>query len=113
MSSSGSFLKYAITTKEDLRKSYMPYVKGGGIFIPTDKKLVLGDEVFIMLSLMDEKDKPYPVAGKVVWMNTSISKDKPIGVGVQFSSGTDADALKNRIEILLVGVKEDIPSYTM
>jgi type IV pilus assembly protein PilZ len=43
----------------------MPFVRNGGLFIPTAKSYKLGDEVFMLLNLMDEPEK-IPVAGKVV-----------------------------------------------
>ena len=60
-------LSLAIKDKGALYNAYMPFVKGGGLFVPTAKRYNLGDEVFILLSLMDEKDR-LPVAGKVVWI---------------------------------------------
>ena len=60
-------LSLAIKDKAALYNAYMPFVKGGGIFVPTTKRYALGDEVFILLSLMEEKDR-LPVAGKVVWI---------------------------------------------
>ena len=55
-------LSLAIKDKAALYNAYMPFVKGGGIFVPTTKRYALGDEVFILLSLMEEKDR-LPVAG--------------------------------------------------
>ena len=57
-------LSLAIKDKSALYNAYMPYVKGGGIFVPTAKRYMLGDEVFILLTLMEDKDR-LPVAGKV------------------------------------------------
>ncbi len=48
-------LSLAIKDKGALYSAYMPYVKGGGIFIPTPKRYSLGDEVFLLLTLMDDK----------------------------------------------------------
>ena len=60
-------LSLAIGTRAPSTTPTCPYVKGGGLFVPTAKKYNLGDEVFILLTLMDEKDR-LPVAGKVVWI---------------------------------------------
>ena len=40
-----------------LYAAYMPFVKNGGLFIPTNKSYQLGDEVFMLLSLMGEAEK--------------------------------------------------------
>jgi len=37
------------------------------LFIPTNKQYSLGDEVFMLLSLMDDKER-LPVAGKIIWV---------------------------------------------
>jgi len=35
----------------------MPFVKNGGLFIPTNSNYRLGDEVFMLLNLMGEDEK--------------------------------------------------------
>jgi type IV pilus assembly protein PilZ len=50
-------LSLAIKDKGALYNAYMPFVRGGGLFVPTAKKYNLGDEVFILLTLMDDKDR--------------------------------------------------------
>ena len=40
-----------------LYAAYMPFIKNGGLFIPTNKSYKLGDEVFMLLNLMDERKK--------------------------------------------------------
>ena len=44
-------LKLQIPNKKQLHASYMSYVKTGGLFIETNNKYALGDEVFILLQL--------------------------------------------------------------
>jgi type IV pilus assembly protein PilZ len=46
-------LSLTIKDKAVLYAAYMPFVKNGGMFIPTNKSYKLGDEVFMLLSLMD------------------------------------------------------------
>ena len=43
--------------KSALYASYMPFVRNGGLFIPTSKAYKLGDEVFMLLTLMEDKEK--------------------------------------------------------
>jgi Tfp pilus assembly protein PilZ len=59
-------LPLTIKDKTALYNAYMPFVRGGGLFVPTAKRYSVGDEVFILLTLMDEKDR-LPVPGKVVF----------------------------------------------
>lgn len=60
-------LSLTIKDKSVLYAAYMPFIKNGGLFIPTNKSYKLGDEVFMLLNLMDEAEK-IPVAGKVAWI---------------------------------------------
>ena len=58
-------LSLTIKDKAVLYAAYMPFLQNGGLFIPTNKPYRIGDEVFMLLNLMDEQEK-IPVAGKVV-----------------------------------------------
>ena len=60
-------LSLSIKDKGALYSAYMPFIKNGGLFIPTNKPYSLGDEVFMLLTLMDSKER-MPVAGKIVWV---------------------------------------------
>ena len=55
-------LSLSIKDKASLYAAYMPYIKNGGLFIPTTKKYDLGDEVFMLLTLMEDSER-IPVAG--------------------------------------------------
>ena len=106
-------LSLTIRDKSALYASYMPFVKNGGLFIPTAKPYKLGDEVFMLLTLIDSKDK-LPVAGKVVWITPKgATGNKTSGIGVQFSE-LDKGATKSKIEKQLAGaLKSDRPTHTM
>ena len=56
-------LTLTIKDKSALYVAYMPFIKNGGLFIPTSKAYRLGDEVFILLTLMDQAER-LPVAGR-------------------------------------------------
>ena len=78
-------LSLAIKDKAVLYAAYMPFIRNGGLFIPTKKEYELGDEVFMLLNLMDEAEK-IPVAGKVVWMTPKGAQgNRAAGIGVQFN----------------------------
>ncbi len=62
-----SILSLSIKDKSALYAAYMPFIKNGGLFIPTNKQYKLGDEVFMLLTLLDEKEK-LPVAATIVWI---------------------------------------------
>lgn len=105
-------LSLTIKDKSVLYAAYMPFIKNGGLFIPTSKNYQLGDEVFMLLKLMDEPEK-IPVAGTVVWLTPKGAQgNKVAGVGVQFN-GED-DHARNKIETYLAGaVKSDRMTHTM
>lgn len=102
-----------IKDKSALYVAYMPFVKNGGLFIPTEKSYKLGDEVFILLTLMDSSER-LPVAGKVVWVTPKAAQNKrQQGIGVQFSS-QDMGATQKKIETFLAGaLGADRPTHTM
>ena len=106
-------LSLSIKDKSSLYAAYMPYVKNGGLFIPTSKKYKLGDEVFMLLSLMDDGDR-LPVAGKIIWISPEgANGNRATGVGVQFSS-QDKGATRGKIETHLAGsLKSDRVTHTM
>ena len=60
-------LSLSIKDKAALYSAYMPFVTNGGLFVATDKNYKLGEEIFLLLNIMDEPEK-IPVAGKVVWI---------------------------------------------
>jgi type IV pilus assembly protein PilZ len=60
-------LSLTIKDANVLHAAYMPYVENGGLFIPTTKKYHIGDDVFVLLTLIDEPEK-FPISGKVVWL---------------------------------------------
>ena len=107
-----SILSLSIKDKSALYSAYMSYVHGGGLFIPTNKSYKLGDEVFMLLTLLDEKDK-IPVAGKIVWITPpGCQGNRTVGVGVQFGDQDNGQA-KNKIETHIAGMVTDRPTHTM
>ena len=108
-----SILSLSIKDKSALYAAYMPFIQNGGLFIPTNKQYKLGDEVFMLLTLLDEKDK-LPVAGTIVWITPTGSQgNRAAGVGVQFSDQNNGQAQK-KIETYLAGaLKSDRPTHTM
>ncbi len=107
-------LSLAVKDKAALYNAYMPFVKGGGIFVPTPKRYFLGDEVFLLLTLPESSDR-LPVAGKVVWVTpVGAQGNRAAGIGVQFAENGEGEAIKNRIETMLAGsLSGEKPTHTM
>jgi len=97
-----SVISIAIKDKQALYMSYMPFVKDGGLFVPTKKDYNLGDEIFLLVKVMDEVD-PMQISGKVVWISPpGALGNRPRGIGVQFL-GETAQKAANLIENKLGG----------
>ena len=106
-------LSLAIKEKAALYAAYMPFVKGGGLFIPTNKPFKVGEEVFMLLSLIDDPMK-LKVVGQIVWVSPSSQVNRPQGVGVQFSEKDGGLEARNKIEGLLgSALKSSRPTHTM
>ena len=108
-----SVLSLAIKDKAALYSAYMPYVKSGGLFIPTNKSFNINEEVFMLLSLINDPVK-LKVVGKVIWLTPTTSANRPQGIGVQFSEKDGGLEVRNKIESLLGGtLKSNRPTHTM
>lgn len=107
-------LSLSIKEKSALFAAYMPFVKGGGLFIPTNKQYRMGEEVFMLLILMDDPVK-LPVSGKVIWLTPAGAHGgRTQGVGVQFVANESGKMAMNKIEGLLGGsLKSTRPTHTM
>jgi type IV pilus assembly protein PilZ len=58
--SRNGILSLTIKDKAVLYSAYMPFLSNGGLFVPTNKAYDIGDEVFMLLTLMDEPEKIPP-----------------------------------------------------
>jgi len=106
-------LSLTIRDKSALYASYMPFVRNGGLFIPTTKSYKLGDEVFMLLTLMEDKEK-LPIAGKIIWITPRGAQgNRTAGIGVQFSD-LDKGQTRNKIEnVLAAALKSERQTHTM
>ncbi len=96
-----SVLSLAIKEKAALYAAYMPFLKHGGMFVPSNKPYKLGDEIHLILALMDDPNK-YPIAGKVAWITPAgANNNKAQGIGVHFPDDETGHRAKLRIEEIL------------
>jgi len=92
-----SVLSLAIKERSALFTAYMPFLKNGGIFVPTARPYKIGDEIFVILELMDEPQK-YPIAGRVAWITPAgANNGKTQGIGVHFPD--DESGVRARVVI--------------
>jgi type IV pilus assembly protein PilZ len=111
---SQGILPVVIRDKQTLYQSYMSFVKGGGLFVPTNKRYNLGDEVFLLMTLPEETER-VATTGRVVWITPIAAQgNRPAGTGVQFAENADGDNARTKIETLLAGLQGgDKPTHTM
>ena len=107
-------LSLAVKDKNALFQAYMPYIKQGGVFVPTPKRYFIGDEVFLLMTLPESAER-LPVAGKVAWVTPSGAQGNRVaGIGVQFADTPEGEAVKNTIEAILAGIlNSDKATHTM
>lgn len=111
-SSKHGILSVSIKDLSVLYASYMPFLKNGGIFIPTEQSYRINDEVFMLLKLVDDEEKT-AVNGRVVWITPIQPQGKRVpGIGVQFTE-KNSEA-KQKIENYLAGMlNSDKPTHTL
>ncbi len=107
-------LSIAIKDKNSLYSAYMPFVINGGLFIPTNRQYEMGQDVFMLLKLMEETE-PLPIPAKVIWKTPPGSESyKAAGVGVQFTADQEGVLARDKIETYLAGsLASDRSTYTM
>lgn len=109
----GGIITCNIADVATLYQSYLPFVAGGGIFVPSTRAHSLGEEVFVAFTLPGSAER-YPLNGKVVWINHKTVGGRPAGFGMQFGSDPNSVRIKNEVERLLAGQLESPqPTYTM
>jgi type IV pilus assembly protein PilZ len=106
-------LKLDFNDRNYLYMAYMPFVKGGGLFIPTHDEYAMGDEVFVMVTLPDNP-APKGVAATVVWITPKGAVNPRMhGIGIQISS-QDHGALNREIEAILApSMQSERPTRTL
>jgi type IV pilus assembly protein PilZ len=106
-------LTISIKDKSALYAAYMPFVTNGGLFIPTNRDYEMGQEVFMLLNLMEETER-LPIVGRVVWKTPPSSGGyRASGIGVQFSE-QEGGVARSKIENYLAGaLTSDRPTHTM
>lgn len=109
-----SLLSLNINSKAALYAAYMPFLVNGGLFVPTTKPYKLGDDLLMLLQLMDDPTK-YPVTCTVVWITPAGAQGgRTHGVGVHFAGDEVSKTLRARIEQILAGhLGTNRPTHTL
>jgi type IV pilus assembly protein PilZ len=106
-------LELVLKDKAALYAAAMPFVKNGGVFIPTSKNYEMGAEVYLLLTLPDSNEK-IPLTGTVCWITPKGAQgNRGTGIGIQFNA-EEGVAVKNKIETLLAGTQNsERPTHTL
>lgn len=77
-------LNLHIADSATLQALYMPFLSGGGLFVPTTADYALAEQVFLLLALPGSQEL-YPLLGAVAWITPTASQHHRVqGVGLQF-----------------------------
>jgi type IV pilus assembly protein PilZ len=108
-----SVISLAIREKAALYAAYMPFVQGGGIFVPTNRAANLGDDLYLILTLLEDSTQ-FAVPGKVVWMTPPGSTGRQQGLGIQFARNDAGEQVRTKIEELIGGaLRASRPTHTI
>ncbi len=89
---------------KELYRSYMPFLKQGGLFVRTNRQYRIGQSLALSVILPDGLEG-ISVSGKVAWITPQGAQNSsPAGIGVAFID--DKQNLRDKIEKLLSGSAE-------
>ncbi|WP_423186544.1 PilZ domain-containing protein [Alishewanella sp. d11] len=105
-------LALGFSDTKELYRSYMPFLKNGGLFFRSARHYRMGQSLALTVTLPDALE-PIVVSGKVAWISPlGAQSGNPAGVGVAFID--DKQGLSNRIEKLLTSMQGSLePTYTL
>ena len=103
-----------IRSKAALYAAWIPLLKGGGVFLPSTRAHTLGEEILVLLTLLDDPNK-IPLQGSVAWINPAHSTgNRPQGIGVQLADSEAGRELRKKVEGLLAGaLQSSRPTHTL
>ncbi len=109
-----SVIQLVFREKGALYAAYMPALTDGGLFVPTTREYVLGDDIYLLLSLPEDNQR-YPVQGKIAWITpANASGGRTQGVGVRFPADEKTRLLRLKIEeILGTAISSHKPTQTL
>ena len=103
-----------VRSKSALYAAWIPLLKNGGIFLPSNRSHSLGEEVLILLTLLGDSNK-IPLQGNVAWINPAPSAgNRPQGIGVQLQDSEVTRELRKKLDGLLAGaLQSSRPTHTI
>lgn len=90
-----------LRNRDALLASYMPFLKHGGIFVPTEKTYTFGQELYVLLTVQDEQQR-ISLEGNVVWITPkTVVSNRMAGIGIQLSNNEAGREARKKIEGIL------------
>ena len=115
-SAPGRMLQLRLESKQDIYASYMSFLEYGGVFLPTDDKFDMGEEILLVLELVGlGKTEKIFIKTNVCWINANPSASgRPKGIGLAFGSDESGLKAKTIFENILSGLlHNERPTYTL
>ena len=115
-SAPGRMLQLRLESKPIIYMSYMSFLEYGGVFLPSNDKFTMGEEVLLVLELVGpaRTDKLF-IKSNVCWINANPSASgRPKGIGLAFSSDDSGVKAKALFEAILSGLlANERATYTL
>ena len=109
-------ISFAIENTAALYASYMPFVKGGGLFIPIIRDThphKLGEEVDLSIYLMDREVK-FVAQGEIIWITPmGDQRNRAAGIGVRLTEDAGVTARQKIENYLALELNSDKPTHTL
>ena len=115
-SAPGRMLQLRLASKPVIYASYMSFLEYGGVFLPTDDKFDMGEEILLVLELVGlGKTEKIFIKTNVCWINANPSASgRPKGIGLAFGSDESGLKAKTIFENILSGLlHNERPTYTL
>lgn len=115
-SAPGRMLQLRLESKPIIYMSYMSFLEYGGVFLPSNDKFTMGEEVLLVLELVGSArtDKLF-IKSNVCWINANPSASgRPKGIGLAFGSDESGVKAKALFEAILSGLlANERATYTL
>ena len=109
-------LQLRLESKPVIYASYMSFLEYGGVFLPTNDKFDMGEEILLVLELVGlGKTEKIFIKTNVCWINANPSASgRPKGIGLAFGSDDSGLKAKTIFENILSGLlHNERPTYTL
>ena len=103
-----------IRSKAALYAAWIPLLRGGGLFLPSVREHRLGEEIIVLLTLLDDPTK-ISLQGNVAWINPAhTAGNRPQGIGIQLMDNEQGREFRKKVEGLLAGaLQSSRPTHTL